>query len=444
MIEIKEVLRRWLRGEGERPSARGAGVDRKTARRYIAAGIAAGLVRNGDEAQLSEELIGRVCEAVRPSRPDGHGEAWRLLLGEEETIRALLDKDLTMVKAHELLARRGTVVPYRTFVRFCVERLGAGRRAKLTVRVADPAPGTELQVDFGRMGLLPDGERRRVCWALIFTACYSRHCYVWLTFTQTTADVIAGFGAAWLFFCGVFPVAIPDNMGQIVVKADKVTPRLNDTFLEYAQSRGFVIDPARVRTPTDKPRVERTVPYVRQSFFAGESFVDLADERRRAERWCRETAGMRIHGTTQLRPAEVFRTEEAPLLLSLPGQPYDTPVWSEPKVHRDFHVEVARALYSVPDSLVGARLSARADRSTVKLYLPGQLVKVHPAWRRASAPRTRRTSPPRSRSTRTATSTTSPASRLTPGRRSARTPRRSSTTRCRGRRCARSTGSSGS
>jgi hypothetical protein len=34
-------------------------------------------------------------------------------------------------------------------------------------------------------------------------------------------------------------------------------PRLNRAFIEYAQARGFVVDPARVRTPTDKPRVER-------------------------------------------------------------------------------------------------------------------------------------------------------------------------------------------
>ena len=378
MVEIREVLRRWLRGEGERPCARGAGVDRKTARRYIAAGLEVGLVRNGDETQLSDELIGQVCEAVRPCRPDGHGEAWRSLLAQEERVKKLLAQDLTMAKAYELLAREGIVVPYRTFTRFCVERLGAGRRARITVRVADPRPGTELQVDFGRMGLVPDGDRRRVCHALIFTACYSRHCYVWLTFSQTTAEVIAGFEAAWLFFCGVFPVVIPDNMGQIVVVADKLAPRFNDTFLEYSQSRGFSIDAARVRTPTDKPRVERVVPYVRESFFRGERFVDLADARRHAELWCTDKAGTRIHGTTRLRPAEVFRAEEQPLLLALPGQPYDVPAWSEPKVNRDFHVEVARGIYSVSHTLVGKRLLARADSTTVKLYLNGQLVKVHP------------------------------------------------------------------
>ncbi len=152
-----------------------------------------------------------MLERVRPHRLDGHGEAWRVLLGEEERIKAWVDEDLTVVKIGILLARRGVAVPHRTLARFAVERCGAGRRTS-TVRVDDPPPGVELQVDFGRLGLIPDGEKRRVCWALIFTACFSRHQFVWPTFTQTTEDVIAGFEAAWLYFTGVFPVVIPESV----------------------------------------------------------------------------------------------------------------------------------------------------------------------------------------------------------------------------------------
>jgi hypothetical protein len=190
--------------------------------------------------------------------------------------------------------------------------------------------------------------------------------------------VIRGFEAAWGYFGGVFPVVIPDNMKSIVIVAEHTAPRLNDTFMEYAQSRGFVIDAARVRTPTDKPRVERVVHYTQNNFFAGEEFIDLADVRVKAETWCSHTAGVRIHGTTQCQPIEAFRTEELPLLLALPCAPFDTPKWSDPKVHRDFHCEVAKAIYSVHHHLVGRTLRARLDSSSVKFYLKGELVKVHP------------------------------------------------------------------
>ena len=45
-------------------------------------------------------------------------------------------------------------------------------------------------------------------------------------------------------------------------------------------------DPARVRHPRDKPRVERGVPYVRERFFKGGEFTGLSDMRSAARRWC--------------------------------------------------------------------------------------------------------------------------------------------------------------
>ncbi len=201
---------------------------------------------------------------------------------------------------------------------------------------------------------------------------------MFLTFHQTIEATIEGFEAAWAFFAGVFRVVIPDNMSAIVDEADPVNPRFNDAFLEYAQSRGFVIDPARVRSPKDKPKVERQVQYVRGSYFAGEDFADLADAQRRATTWCATTAGMRTHGTTQCRPLEVFRVEEAPLLAAAPTEAYDLPLYAKPKVHRDHHIEVDKALYSIPGNLIGFRVDARADALVVKVFHRGQLVKVHP------------------------------------------------------------------
>jgi transposase len=318
VYEIREVLRLWVRGESLRSIERLAGMDRKTVRRYVAAAVDAGLSRDGGEGQLDDVLLASVCEKVRPHRPYGRGAAWGLAAANHDVLKGwLVDDGLTVVKAGELLARRGTVVPERTLHRYALDVLGVGRSARgTTVRVADGDPGAELQVDFGKMGLIddPGSGRRRVAQALIFTAVFSRHTFVWLSFTQTTEAVIAGCEEAWAFFGGVFKVLVPDNMSSVIDRANATEPRFNQSFVEYAQSRGFLIDPARVRTPTDKPRVERTVPFVRNSFFAGETFVDLADAQRRAEEWCRGRAGMRTHGTTQLRPAEHFNVEEAPCL----------------------------------------------------------------------------------------------------------------------------------
>jgi hypothetical protein len=71
--------------------------------------------------------------------------------------------------------------------------------------------------------------------------------------------------------------------------------------------------------------VERVVPYMRGNFFAGETFVDLADAQARAETWCAQKAGLRIHGTIHARPTQVFAEHEATVLLPAPEAPYEVP-----------------------------------------------------------------------------------------------------------------------
>jgi transposase len=382
VIEVREVLRAWLSGAGLWVVAERAGVDRKTARRYVEAAQAAGLTRDGGDGQLTDGLLGEVVERVRPARPEGRGDSWQALEAQREQIAEWVTTGLSVVKIGVKLERLGVAVPYRTLHRFCAERCGFGRAAT-TIRVADGEPGAELQIDFARMGLVNDAAagRRRVCHALIFTAVFSRHMFVWLTFSQALDAVIAGCEAAWTYFGGVFRVVIPDNMAAIIAEADPVNPRFTAGWLDYAQHCGFGTDPTRVRHPRDKPKVERMVQYVRGNFFAGETFVDLADAQTRAEWWCSTTAGLRIHGTIQARPLEVFTERESPALLALPDSAYDVPIFTKVKVHKDFHVEIGKALYSVPAQLVGQRLEARADAALVKLFHHGRLVKVHPRQR---------------------------------------------------------------
>jgi hypothetical protein len=193
VIEVREVLRAWLAGDGLRTAGERAGVDRKTARRYVIAGQEAGLRSDGGEEQLTDELIGVVVAAVRPARASGHGQAWEDLGPWAEQITVWVKADLQLTNIHGKLTRRGVNVPYRTLHRFAVECCGFGRRQP-TLRVADGEPGVECQVDFGRLGLMldPEAGRRRALHALIFTAVLSRHMFVHLSFGQSLADVIAG------------------------------------------------------------------------------------------------------------------------------------------------------------------------------------------------------------------------------------------------------------
>lgn len=171
---------------------------------------------------------------------------------------------------------------------------------------------------------------------------------------------------------------VPDNMSSAIVHASATDPTLQRGFLEYAQARSLYIDPARVRRPQDKPRVENQIAYVRERCFDGETFETLPAWRQHAEGWCRDVAGVRIHGTTRLVPRDAYEQHEKPHMQPAPSAPFDVPAWSEHKVHPDHHVQVARALYSAPTKYIGQKLDVRVDRTSVRLYHGSDLVKVHP------------------------------------------------------------------
>jgi len=377
--EIREIVRRWLGGAAVRGIARQGVADRKTVRRYIAAAQECGLKVGDAESALSEEVLGAVVARLTTAVARPHGAGWDLCVAQRDFIGEQLGNGLRLTKVRKLLQRRGVSVPYATLWRFASAELDFGE-TRATIPVADCGPGEELQVDTGWMTLLrPDltGRRRRFR-AWIFSAVRSRYRFVYPVYEETSATAIEACEAAWAFYGGIFKVLIPDNTKAIVQKADPLSPKITRAFLEYSQARGFVVDTTRVRSPRDKARVERAVSDVRADCFEGEDLLDVEHARQCGRHWCLEEYGMRRHSTTQRLPREYFEAEEQPALGPAPTGTYDVPVWYEPKVGRDQHASVAKALYSLPTHLKGRTLEARVDRTTVRFYLGATVVKVHP------------------------------------------------------------------
>lgn len=378
MTDVREVLRRRQAGQALRVIARDTGIDRKTVRRYVDAATECGLERDSvlDDALVHE--VGRRVQArpsVEPSeerkRLEHHRKQIAEWLGGPDPLR--------LSKVHTLLGRMSVEVTYATLRRFVRDELDWHCRTP-SVRLEDPPAGQEAQMDFGEMGRIRDAETGKVrrLWVLVVTLSYSRYTFVWPTFSQTVESVCEGLDAAWAFFGGVPSRLVVDNLRAVVAKADAQSPRINDAFADYAQARGLFVDPARVRRPQDKGRVENAIAHVRQSWFAGETFTDLDDARRSALGWSRDVAGTRVHGTTRRVPRDVYEQEERSQMRPAPAAPFDVPLWAEATVHPDHHLQVARALYSVPTRYIGRRVRVRADRTIVRVYLGTELIKVHP------------------------------------------------------------------
>jgi transposase len=379
MVELREIVRRWQGGAGLRAIARGTGMDRKTIAHYLRAAHGAGVRVDGPPP--TDEQLTAMAATRRPGRPsnaDVPSPELEVLRPHAALIRSWLTEGLRLTKIYRRLRAQGLSVSYSSLYRFARAACDFGAPT-ITVRVADPPPGEAAEADFGVLGLWHDpatGRQRRV-YGLLITLSYSRYAFLAIALRQDLAAVLDGLEAAWVFFGGVVRRLVVDNLTPVVTHADRYTPGVNRVFLEYAQHRGFIVDPALPAHPTGTPRVERGIPYARQDFFRGEVFTDVADMQRRALTWCRDLAGTRVHGTTRQVPRLVFERVEQPALLPLTPEPFDPPTWAWATVQPDHHLAFRRALYSVPTAYVRERVEVRGDSRLVRIYHRGALIKVH-------------------------------------------------------------------
>ena len=255
-------------------------------------------------------------------------------------------------------------------------------RSAVTVLRETPPPGDEAQVDYGLLGRWSDpvtGRVRRI-WAFIMVLSFSRLMFVRPVVTMDMAAWVECHVRAFEFFGGVPRRVVPDNLRTGVVKPDLYDPVINRAFGELAAHYGCLVDPARVRKPRDKARVERPVPYVRDSFFAGRQteFAALLGMQDDAVRWCHAVANARSHrGIEGLSPSALFEAEERSCLLPLPPGAFELARWWHPKVGPDIHVKVNKTLYSVPWQLIGKTLDVKERDRLVEIYSDQHLVATH-------------------------------------------------------------------
>ena len=112
-------------------------------------------------------------------------------------------------------------------------------------------------------------------------------------------------------------------------------------------------------TVHSKGKVERGVDYVQENALKGRTFTSLHDQNEHLWRWEAETADPRVHGTTRELVGRRFVEVEKPALLPLPIERFANFHEAQRRVHRDGHVEVAKAYYSVPPEYVGQTVWVR-------------------------------------------------------------------------------------
>ena len=388
VVDIIEILVHWHAGRSKSEIAQSLGVDRKTAGKYIVAAQAAGMVPGGPA--LSEAEWDARARTWFPELADTRLRqvTWPAIEPHHDYIVDQLKAGVTVTTIHQRLRdERGLAVSIASFRRYVAGNVPEETR-RSQVKVLRPwpaAPGAEAQIDYGRLGrwLDPAAGRPVTVWAFVMVLACSRHMFVRPVIRLNQQAWSECHVAAFGFFGGVPARLVPDNLKTGVDRPDLYDPKINRAYAELAAHYGFLPDPARAFRPTDKPRVERPMPYVRDSFWRGREFTSLAQMQAAAERWCTEVAGVRAcRPLDGAGPAVVFAAAEKDALGPLPPDPFVLATWATAKIGPDIHARVGKVLYSVPWPHIGKTADVRVTDTMVQFFIGGQLVKTHPrkAW----------------------------------------------------------------
>jgi transposase len=382
MFDLIELFTHWHAGRSQVQLSESLGIDRKTIRKYLAPAIVAGIEPGGEPLSVEQwaELIAGWFPQL--SDPAARAVTWPVITPHRGRIKDWLDADVTVATIAQRLRDDHEVAASESSVRRWIATHFADEvaRAKVTVPRGAVAPGSEAQIDYGRLGMWfdPATAKRVVVWAFVMVLSCSRHLFVRPVLGMDQTAWCACHVAAFEFFDGVPARLVCDNLKTGVDKPDLYDPKINRSYAELATHYGALIDPARARKPKDKPRVERPMSYVRDSFWRGREFASLPLMQADAVRWSREVAGGRHSRALEgAQPLRVFEAVERDALIALPRRSFELTTWSIGTVGVDAHLKVGKALYSVPWRLIGQRLHARTAGDVVQVFAGSDVVATH-------------------------------------------------------------------
>jgi transposase len=352
--ELVMILDLHRQGLSVSAIARQIGVDRKTVRTYIAKGLEPPAYKR---------------------RPPTEG----LVASFEPYLRDRLAAypGLTARRLFREIRERGFEGGY-SVVRDCVRDIRPVSGAGYEVRFETP-PGDQAQVDFARFEVEFTDEPgvRRIVWLFSMVLGYSR--LIWARFVvhQDLQSVLRCHIAALEAIGGTPRTILYDRMKTAVIGEDEDGLVVyNRALVDLARHFGFQPRACRPYRAKTKGKVERPFRYVREDFFLGGVFRNLADLNDQLGHWLDTVANPRVHATTQRVVNETFAEERASLQ-ALPLVPYRSVLRLERRASHEGMVSVGGNLYSVPDTTRRRVFDVHVLADEIRIFEDGELVASH-------------------------------------------------------------------
>jgi transposase len=293
-------------------------------------------------------------------------------------IRETLDKypKLTAARLHAMACERGYQggqSQFREVVRELRPRPKAEAFARLSV-----LPGEQAQVDWAHFDqIVVEGGTRRLL-GFVMTLSYSRRLFLRFFFDARMSSFLRGHVDAFEYFGGVPRQVLYDNLKSAVTERVGTAIRFNPTLLELAKHYRFGPRAAAPARGNEKGRVERAIRYIRQSFFAARTWVDLGTLNAEAQHWCEQVSDRRPWPDARQRTVASVFAEERESLLALPSDHFPAEERLEVRVGKTPYVRFDGNDYSVPPEHVRTELTVLASVYRLRICKGVELVAEHP------------------------------------------------------------------
>ena len=238
-------------------------------------------------------------------------------------------------------------------------------------------PGEQGQVDWAAFGQIEIGKAKRPLMGFVMVLSYSRKIFLRFCLDARMANFLWAHRAAFDAFVGVPRVLLYDNLKSAVIQREGAAIRFNPEILKFAGHYRYEPRPVAVARGNQKGRVERAIRYIRDSFFAGRRFTDLADLNAQAETGCQGLATDRpCPEDRSLTVGAAFRQEPGSLM-ALPDAPYPTEERIEVRAGKTPYIRFDSNDYASPHTHVQRTLTVFADHQRVRITDGPKLLATH-------------------------------------------------------------------
>lgn len=374
MRKIREVLRLRNEGLSQRDVARACGMGAGTVSEYLSraaqAGVSWPVPDEVDDAALEARLF--------PTLPPGGGRVAPDLVWVHQELRKA---GVTLLLLWEEY-RQAQVESAYGYSQFCDIYRRWERKLKPSMRQVHRA-GEKAFVDFsGKRPHFVDLKSGEVITVELFVAALGASCYTYAegVLTQKLPDWTSAHVRMFEYFEGVPELLVPDQLRSAVSRPCRYEPVVNRSYQELARHYGAVVLPARPGKAKDKAKVELMVQVAQRWILArlrNRTFFSL-EELNAAIAVLLEDLNARKMRKLGKSRREQWEELDRPALKALPVYRYELAEWKTCRVNIDYHIEVAKHIYSVPSPLLGQEVEARVTSAVIEVYSHGKRLLSHP------------------------------------------------------------------